>query len=171
MQSNETGRARKSGTLIGIGAGIAMLAMSSAAQAQDASPLLAMKGTWNGTGNITLSDGNKERIRCRSNYNPDGAGASMQLSLTCASDSYKFELASQVQYRNGQITGNWTETTRAQAGQLTGTASAGRVEVRAEGQTFAAFLNINTRGEQQSISIRSPGSAMQEVAISLNRQK
>jgi hypothetical protein len=171
MQSNEAGRPVVSGMLLASGAGIAMVALLVVAQAQDANPLLMMKGSWNGSGNITLSDGNKERLRCRSNYNPDGSGASMQLSLTCASDSYKFELASQVQYRNGQVTGNWNETTRSQAGQLTGTASGGKIDARVEGQTFAAFLVINTRGDQQNISIRAPGSAMQEVAISLNRQR
>jgi len=169
MQSKEIGQARTSGMLTGLIAAASLLAAASVAQAQE-SPLTLMKGNWSGGGNITLSDGNKERLRCRSTYNPDGSGTNMSLTLTCASDSYKFELTSQVQYRNGQITGNWTETTRAQQGQLSGTASGGRVDARAEGQSFAAFLSINTRGDTQNVSIRSPGSQMQEVAISLNRR-
>jgi hypothetical protein len=156
-------------------AGVAAVAMactaSTAGLAQDGgSPLSQMAGTWNGTGNITLSDGSRERIRCRSNYQPDANGGTMRLSLTCASDSYKFDLASNVVYSNGQISGNWNEMSRNAAGNISGTASGNRIEARVEGQTFAAFLSMITRGDTQNISIRAPGSTMQEVAISLSRK-
>ena len=139
--------------------------------AQSGSPLTMMAGSWSGTGTITLSDDSRERLRCRSSYKPDAAGATMTLSLTCASDSYKFDLASNVTYSGGQISGNWSESTRAAAGNLSGTANGGNVEARVEGQTFAAFISISTRGDSQSISIRAPGSAMKAVAITLSRSK
>ncbi len=170
MQPNRAGQTGKSGMLVGLAAAVGLLAAVTTSPAQDAgNPLLLMKGSWNGTGNITLSDGNKERLRCRSTYNPDSAGTTMQLSRTCESDSNKFELASQVQYRNGQVSGNWNEISRNAAGHITGTAVGGRIDARVEGP-FAAFLVINTRGDQQNISIRAPGSQMQEVAITLSRR-
>jgi hypothetical protein len=134
------------------------------------SPLLSLAGNWTGQGAINFSDGSKERIRCRSHYVPDASGANLRLELRCASDSYKFELQSNIAYSNGEVTGDWTETTRSAAGNITGTASGNRIEVRAVGQTFAAFLNINTRGSSQSVSIKSPGSTMSEVAITLAKQ-
>jgi hypothetical protein len=137
---------------------------------QAGSPLSLMAGAWSGNGTITLSDNTRERLRCRSNYQPDGSGGTMRLSLTCASDSYKFDLAGNVIYNNGQLSGNWNETSRNAAGNISGTANGGRVEVRVEGQTFAAFLSMITRGDSQNISIRSPGSSMQEVAITLSRK-
>jgi len=151
-------------------ASVALFALSAASFAQDGSPLSLMAGSWSGSGTITLSDGNRERLRCRSNYRPDASGSTMQLSLSCASDSYKFDLSSNVQYNNGQISGNWSEASRNAAGTLTGSARGGQVEARAEGQTFAAFINLNTRGNRQNVSIRSPGSTMQEVAISMSRR-
>lgn len=152
-------------------AAVAALALGSPASAQPKeSPLLALGGSWSGQGSINFNDGTKERIRCRSNYTPDGTGAKLKLELRCASDSYKFELNGNVAYENGQISGNWNETSRNAAGDITGTASAGKIEVRAVGQTFAAFLNISTRGSSQSVSIKSPGSTMQEVQITLAKQ-
>ncbi len=150
---------------------VAAAALMTAAYAQDGgSPLTQMAGAWSGAGTITLSDGNRERIRCRSNYQPDASGANMRLTLSCASDSYKFDLLGNVQYSNGQISGDWNEASRNAAGRISGTARGGQIEARVEGQTFAAFINLNTRGNQQNVSIRSPGSSMQEVAISMSRR-
>ena len=150
---------------------VAAVAFTTAVYAQaGSSPLTIMGGAWNGTGTITLSDGNRERIRCRSNYQPDGSGSTMRLSLSCASDSYKFDLLGNVQYSNGQISGDWNEASRNAAGRISGTARGGQIEARVEGQTFAAFININTRSDKQNVSIRAPGSNMQEVAISMSRR-
>jgi hypothetical protein len=152
-----------------IAAALWSFAPSAFAQSKE-SPLLALGGNWTGNGTILFSDGSKERIRCRSNYAPDAAGNNLRLELRCASDSYKFELNSNIVYSGGQVSGDWTETTRSAAGQISGTASPGKIEVRAVGQTFAAFLNINTRGSSQSISIKSPGSSMAETSITLAKQ-
>ena len=119
---------------------------------------------------ITVQNGSQERIRCRGTYKPNEAGNVLSLGLRCASDSYKFELNSNVAYDNGQISGNWNETSRNAAGDISGTATPGRIEVRAVGQTFAAFLNIATRGTSQTVSIKSPGSTMSEVQITLAKQ-
>jgi hypothetical protein len=146
-----------------------LFAPAAVAQSKE-SPLLALGGNWTGNGTINFSDGSKERIRCRSSYVPDTDGNNLKLDLRCASDSYKFELHSSIVYNNGEITGMWNESTRSAAGNISGTASAGKIEVRAVGQTFAAFLNISTRGSSQSVSIKSPGSSMSEVSITLAKQ-
>ena len=156
-------------TVTMLGAGLGTLAQPALAQSRE-SPLLLMAGSWSGQGSIDFSDGSKERIRCRSNYKPDESGSNLRLELRCASDSYKFELTGNVIYKDGQVSGNWNEASRNAAGDLTGTASGGHINVRAVGQTFAAFLNINTRGSSQSVSIKSPGSKMSEVVITLARQ-
>ena len=58
------------------------------------SAFAGMAGTWSGPGTVTLDDGSNERIRCRATYKV--AGASMDMSLTCASDAYKFNLLAAV---------------------------------------------------------------------------
>ena len=148
-------------------AGFVLLAASGAAQAAE-TPFTAMAGAWSGTGTITLASGAKEQIRCRANNNVDGSGANLVLALRCASDSYKFDLQGNVNHNAGAVSGTWAEMTHRVGGTITGSASANRVSVRVEG-TIAAMLAVTTKGNQQQISIESPGSEMAAVAISMNR--
>lgn len=154
-----------------------MFALSAhAAQAQRpaaaavSGPFAALAGNWAGSGLITLSSGTKERLRCRANYNPGQDGNALALALRCASDSYKFELRGNAAHRDGGISGNWMEATRNAAGQIIGRVVGSLIQARAEGQTFAALLSMNTQGNRQSISITSPGSELADVTISLTRR-
>jgi hypothetical protein len=130
-----------------------------------------LAGSWNGGGQIVLSSGSKERIRCRATYAPDAPGTNVQIELRCASDSYKFELKSDVTNSGGRISGSWSETTRGASGIISGTASAGQIDVRANGPTFSALLTLTTRGNRQTILIESPGSEMSQVSIALSKAK
>ena len=148
---------------------VALTAMSGPAKANE-SPFGAMNGAWSGGGTITLASGAKEQIRCRATNAVDGSGANLQLTLRCASDSYKFELQSNVNLNAGAVSGTWAETTHRVGGTITGSASANRIAVRVEG-TIAAMLTVSTKADKQQISIEAPGSEMSAVAISMNRGK
>jgi hypothetical protein len=65
-----------------------------------------------------------------------GGGDELRLNLRCASDSYNFDLASNAAYRGGEISGEWTETTRNASGTLEGRGAGDRTEVAARGQNF-----------------------------------
>jgi hypothetical protein len=132
-----------------------------------ADPFEALRGSWSGTGTIALSSGAKERIRCRAQYRVSASGTDLQLELNCESDSYKFNLQSQLVYRDGDVSGNWSETTRATGGSIIGRAVGNQIQIRADGPTFTAILSVTTRGTRQSISIQSPGSEMFSAAITL----
>ncbi len=69
-----------------------------------------LAGAWTGSGSIALSDGSTERLRCRAIYRVEGAG--LQQSLRCASDSYKFELSSDLISQGSRISGTWSESSR-----------------------------------------------------------
>ena len=132
------------------------------------SPFTAMSGSWSGSGTITTSDGNKERIRCRAKYDVDSGGSTLDLTIRCASDSYNFELQSNVAHRNGAVSGNWSENTRHVGGNIEGSASGNAISVRVSG-VISATLGMSTNGNQQSISIQAPGTELQSVAISMSR--
>ena len=68
---------------------------SSASHAQSG-PFAGLAGVWSGGGTVTLDDGSTERIRCRATYAVGGGGTGLNQSLTCASDSYRFNLSSNV---------------------------------------------------------------------------
>jgi hypothetical protein len=132
-------------------------------------PFAALPGSWAGTGTITMSSGAKERIRCEGDYRLQSR-TSVRLQLTCASDSYRFELRSETIAVDQTLTGTWTELTRRVSGQIFGRWAGPRIEIRAESQTFSALLDMTTRGNRQSVLIRSPGSEMSAVSISLSRR-
>lgn len=151
------------------GAALALLLFASAGHAQRTGPFTGMAGTWAGPGTLTLNTGTKERIRCRAQYQVGGTGAELKLELRCASDTYKFELQSSLAHSAGNISGTWSEVSRGAIGGISGTSSGNQLSLRATSPVFSAMLGVTTRGNQQSISIQSPGSEISAVAITLNR--
>lgn len=137
---------------------------------QQNNPLVELSGSWSGGGKITLSDGAHERIRCRASYDVARGRDNLRLALRCASDSYTFDFRANGLHSDGVISGQWEETSRRAAGTFSGSVKGNHIEARVEGQTFAALLSLTTHANRQSILIRSPGSAMSEVAIALSRR-
>ncbi|WP_429034261.1 hypothetical protein [Bradyrhizobium sp. I1.14.4] len=138
-------------------------------QAAPASPLLAMAGSWSGGGTLTTSDGMQEQLRCRANYDVAGTGAELRLSLRCASQSYHFDLASNVEYRGGAISGEWTEASRNASGIISGRAAGDHVDAAARGDNFSANLSLTTHGGRQTVSIRPQQSNVTAVSLALTR--
>ena len=138
------------------GIAAALMLSVSAGHAQSR-PFAGLDGAWSGSGTISLSDGSSERIRCRANYKVDGTGLSLKQTLRCASDSYKFDLSSDVTSQGDRISGNWTETSRNIVGNLQGTAGGGKVEVVVEAPGFTASLLMRTNGNKQTVQISSKG--------------
>ena len=126
-------------------------------------------GTWSGNGSITIADSGTERIRCRGVFTVDAAGNGLHQNIKCASDSYKFELASDVTYDNGSISGSWNESSRQVYGQLSGRATANNISAQASAVGVTAAISIATRGNSQSVVIRSPGSEISEIAVTMAR--
>jgi len=138
------------------GIAAALMLSVSAGHAQSR-PFAGLDGAWSGSGTISLSDGSSERIRCRANYKVDGTGLSLKQTLRCASDSYKFDLSSEVTSQGERISGNWTEASRNIVGNLRGTAGGGRVDVVVEAPGFTASLLMRTNGNKQTVQISSKG--------------
>jgi hypothetical protein len=136
--------------------------------AEQAGPFAALRGSWSGSGIITMSSGANERIRCRAAY--QAGSRDLQLTLRCASDSYNFNLASDVHSEGGALSGSWTEATRNASGSISGRVSGSQIEATAKGGSFAANLLLVTRGARQSVSIRAAGADITGVDIALNRQ-
>lgn len=111
-----------------------------------------MAGNWRGGGTVSLDDGSSERIRCRATYKV--MGASMDMSLTCASDAYKFNLLAAVVAQGGEVTGNWSETSRNVGGSIQGRGAHGSFNVIAQAAGFAANITLRTAGHRQSIAMR-----------------
>lgn len=124
-------------------------------------------GNWSGSGTLTVRDGSRERLRCRGRFT--GGGNALTMGLRCASDSYNFELQSDITAEGNNISGSWNELTRRVYGSITGRATNNRIDASAVAPGFSASISLATRGNSQQVSIKAPGSEISEVAISLSR--
>jgi hypothetical protein len=138
------------------GVGAALLFSASVGHAQSG-PFAGFDGAWSGNGTVSLSDGSTEHIRCKADYKVNGTGLGLKQSLHCASDSYKFDLTSDVTSQGDRISGNWSEASRNIFGNLQGTAGGGQIDVFVEANGFAANLTLKTSGNRQTVQISSKG--------------
>jgi hypothetical protein len=140
---------------------------SSASHAQSG-PFAGMAGNWSGGGSVTLDDGSSERIRCRASYAVGNGGSGLNQTLTCASDSYRFNLSTNVIAQGGSLSGTWSESSRNINGAIEGRGSNGNFEVVATAPGFTANISLTTRGNKQSVVIRAE-SQFRGATISLSR--
>jgi hypothetical protein len=169
--SKATGLAKPAGAVrrlvLAAAASIAVLASGSASHAQSG-PFAGMAGVWSGGGTVTLDDGSTERIRCRATYAVGSGGNGLNQSLTCASDSYRFNLSSNVIASGGSLSGTWSESSRGITGSLEGRGSNGNFQVIASAPGFNANISLRTSGNRQSVVIRAE-SQFRGASISLSR--
>jgi len=129
-------------------------------------PFAPLAGSWSGAGTVTLDDGSTERIRCRAKYAP--IGPTMEMSLTCASDAYKFNLGANVRSEGSAITGSWSEASRNISGSLQGRGGGGNYELVASTAGFNANIALKTSGNKQNVTMRAD-SQFRGANISLSR--
>jgi hypothetical protein len=136
---------------------VGALVLSTSAGHAQTRPFAGFDGAWSGNGTISLSDGSSERLRCRADYKVDTSGFGLKQTLRCASDSYKFDLSSDVTSHGDHITGSWSETNRNISGSLLGTAGSGKIDVTVESPGFTASLTLRASGNRQTVQISSKG--------------
>jgi hypothetical protein len=131
-------------------------------------PFNGLAGVWSGGGTVTLDDGSSERIRCKATYAVGEGGQGLNQTLACASDSYKFDLRSNVTAEGNAVTGSWSEMSRNISGTIQGHSGNGLIQVTASAAGFTANIAVSTHGNRQSVSIKSEGS-FRSATISLSR--
>jgi hypothetical protein len=143
-----------------------MMAFTASTGHAQSNPFAGMAGTWSGGGTVTLDDGSSERIRCRATYRV--SGPSMDMTLTCASDAYKFALQANVVDQGGAVSGNWSETSRNIGGSLQGRGGGGNFQVVASAAGFNSRISLRTAGNKQTVDM-SADSVFRSVHMALSR--
>lgn len=155
-----------------IGLALTLIASATHAQAQAArGPFANYPGSWSGGGAISLTSGAVERLHCTAGYRVDDEGATLVQNLNCASDTYKFELRTQVQAAGSDLTGRWLEVTRNAQGTIVGRVSGGHVEGTVSGPGFSATFSLLSRGNRQQVLIRSQGGDIAQISAELARAR
>jgi len=144
----------------------AVLAISSPAPA--ANGFAGLRGTWSGSGHIRLENGKTEAIRCSANYVPRSGGTALGLSLRCASASNRVELRASLSSSGTRVSGTWEERTFNASGSVSGVASGASLRLVFSGSISGSML-VTTTGASQSISVRTEGTALRDVNVSLRR--
>jgi hypothetical protein len=133
-------------------------------------PFREFVGSWSGSGRISLAHGSSERIRCQVVHMTGSDAGNLRSRVRCASDNYRFELNSDVNYQVGALLGAWREVSRNVSGGLSGTASPGQITARINASGFSATLALAVRGRQQSITFNSQGAEFTGMEINLTRR-
>jgi hypothetical protein len=139
--------------------------------ATSSSPFAGFAGSWSGSGTVALSNGTTERLRCQATYTVASAGTNLRQNLRCTSDSYNFELRTDINAEEGRVAGLWMETTRNMQGRISGRVSASRIDAVAEGPGFSAGIAMAPQGTRQAVSIRSQGTELSQVSVTMVRAR
>ena len=128
-------------------------------------------GAWTGSGDIAMTDGSREKIRCRASYSVPPSGEKLHIELNCASDSYKVQVISNVVAdEGGACRAPGARVTR----QATATSPAGfgpgpdSGEPRGHRLRHAAH-GRDARCDRQSVAITPQGTDVQTVSIEMRR--
>jgi hypothetical protein len=153
---------------LGLGAGLALLLASSSPSL--AGPFSSFEGNWTGNGTVTTDNGTKERLRCRAHYDIGAGGTTLAQNLTCASDSYKFNVVSNVTAAaSGAIDGTWAETSRNATGHISGTIGPTQISANVAGVGFTARIGIAARAGRQSVTISPTGTDISNVSVTMSK--
>jgi hypothetical protein len=136
-------------------AAVLMVLSPVSTMAQDG--VAALAGNWSGSGQLRLDDGRSERLSCRANYSAREGGASIGMSIRCASPSYRIELRSSMRVAGGRVSGTWEERAFNAGGSLSGRSSAGQLSL-----SFSGSLS-------GSMSVNYGGGGISNVLLSLSR--
>jgi hypothetical protein len=142
-----------------------MLAVSAAPSSADV--FSNFSGSWSGAGQFRLENGKSESLRCNANYVPRREG--LGLSLRCASPSNRIELRANLVARGNRVTGTWEERNFNASGSVSGTAAGNSLRLGINGGGLSGSMVVTTTGGSQSISVRTDGSALRGINISLRR--
>ena len=131
-----------------------------------AGPFDTLLGSWRGAGQIKLSDGRTERLKCNAYYT--GGGSQLGMAIRCQSESSNVEIRSKLSQSGSRISGTWEERTFNAAGTASGSASGDRISLQISGGVTGS-MQVSYSGSRQSVSILTQNIALKSVTIDLSR--
>lgn len=132
----------------------------------DPGPFNTLLGSWGGSGEYSLADGTRERIKCNAYYT--GGGSQLGMAIRCSSDNSKIEIRSKLNSSGGRITGHWEERTYNAEGDASGTATGDRITLQISG-AVSGNMSVSYTAKSQTVSIATQNIALRSVNITLNR--
>jgi hypothetical protein len=138
-------------------------------QAATANPVLNLPGRWSGPGNIVMSSGETEQMRCIATYFVEGNGAAVRQNLRCASQGYKIDAVTNLKVAEGRVSGEWEERTWSTTGSIKGEVQGEGFSLTISGPNFSAAMAVKTTNCNQSINITPRGNAVAKISMNLGK--
>src|SRR3972149_7453883 len=127
-------------------------------------PFDVLLGSWRGSGQIVLSDGKAERLKCNAYYT--GGGSQLGMVIRCQSESSNVEIGSKLSQSGGRITGTWEEGTLNATGTAAGQASSEKISLQISGGVTGT-MSVSYSGSRQSGAIATQGNDLKSVTSAL----
>ena len=127
----------------------------------------ALKGSWSGSGRVSFSSGETEKLKCSARYS--GGGSNLGLNVRCASTSAQINLTGNLDSTGNKVSGDWNESSYGLSGSANGSASGGNVRLKISGAANG-YLTLNVSGSQHSIAMSTQGTPVTGVNVSLARR-
>ena len=127
----------------------------------------ALKGSWSGSGRVSFSSGETEKLKCSARYS--GGGSSLGLNVRCASTSAQINLTGSLDASGNKVSGDWSESSYGLNGSANGSASGGNVRLKISGSANG-YLTLNVSGGQHTIAMSTQGIPVSGVNVSLARR-
>jgi hypothetical protein len=157
-------------TMLRLLAAVALMATIVLAQSvpteADAGPFDTLLGSWRGSGQIELSQGKTESLKCNAYYT--GGGSQLGMAIRCQSESSNVEIRSKLSQSGGRVTGTWEERTFNAEGNASGQATNGKITLSIRGSVIGS-MQVSYSASRQSVSISTQNIALKSVSIDLTR--
>jgi len=145
---------------------LTMALVSSSSSWAAAGPFDTLLGSWRGSGQILLSDGRTERLKCNAYYT--GGGSRLGMAIRCQSESSNVEIRSKLSQTGGRISGTWEERTFNAEGTASGKATGDKISLQITGGVTGT-MEVSFSRSRQSVAISTQGIALKSVTIDLTR--
>ena len=127
-----------------------------------------LAGTWQGGGTMSFENGEIESISCNGYYKSAG---NLSIVIRCRGTASNFELRSKLESNGDKVSGSWEERTYNATGDVSGTASAGKLNIQFGGSlTGGLEMSFSPSSQLVSVSIGTKGAGIKGVNVSLDRK-
>ena len=107
-------------------------------------------GSWQGAGQIRLSNGRTERLKCNAYYT--GGGSQLGMAIRCQSETSNVEIRSKLSQSGSRISGTWEERTFNAAARPRARRPAIRITLQISGGV-SGTMQVSYSSSRQSVSI------------------
>jgi hypothetical protein len=127
-----------------------------------------LAGTWQGGGTMSFESGEIESISCNGYYKSAG---NLSVVIRCRGTASNFELRSKLESNGDKVSGSWEERTYNATGDVSGTASAGKLNIQFGGSlTGGLEMSFSPSSQLVSVSVGTKGAGIKGVHVSLDRK-